>query len=147
MMPTNGNARLQPGADTSDNNADNTAGDCIKQSSKTSIGLHLYNQIFANKRRAGRGPLDRSSLTPPLQYLTELGLLKRKPRGNWAAISCPVHKGGAEKNPSLNISMVDGHFRCMACGVSGGDLVALHRLITGVGFLDAVRDLGGHFHD
>jgi hypothetical protein len=25
--------------------------------------------------------------------------------------------------------------------------VALHRLITGLGFRDAVRDLGGHFHE
>ena len=105
-------------------------------------GLAQYDKLF------GRGrTLDRTSLPTPNQYLTERGLLKRRPRAEWAAIICPVHKGGAEKTPSLSVSMIDGHFRCMACGASGGDLVALHRLITGAGFLEAVRDLGGRFHD
>jgi len=111
-----------------------------------SDGLQIYRRLFARTLGDARRTLDRQSLPPPLQYLTGHGLLKRKPRGEWAAICCPVHKGGTEKNPSLIISMVDGHFRCMACGASGGDLVALHRLITGVGFLAAVRDLGGRFH-
>ena len=38
-------------------------------------------------------------------------------------------------------------FRCHACGVKGGDVIALHRLITGMGFAEAVRDLGGRFHE
>lgn len=95
----------------------------------------------------GNRLLDRQSLPNPLQYLTERELLKLKPRGEWASICCPAHAGGKEKNPSLRVSLTDGHFRCMACGASGGDLIALHRLITGVGFLEAVRDLGGRFHD
>lgn len=110
-------------------------------------GLHLYNQLFSRKPVADRKSLDRGSLPAPLRYLTERGLLKRKTRGEWATIVCPAHKGGAEKNPSLGVSLIDGHFRCHACGVSGGDVVALHRLITGMGFKDAVRDLGGCFHD
>jgi DNA primase len=109
-------------------------------------GLQTYQQLFQRKRNAGRKSLDRESLPIPLKYLTERGLLKRKPKAEWAAIVCPVHKGGAEKNPSLNVSMTDGHFRCHACGASGGDIVALHQLVTGLGFLDAVRDLGGRFH-
>ena len=110
-------------------------------------GLHLYRQLFIRKPGEGKKTVDPHSLPTPVQYLTGRGLLLRKPRAEWAAICCPVHKGGAEKNPSLNVSMVDGHFRCMACGVSGGDIIALHRLITGAGFLAAVRDLGGRFHD
>ena len=110
-------------------------------------GLHLFRRIFTSKPGNGRKTLDRHSLPTPLQYLTERGLLKRKPRAEWAAICCPVHKGGAERNPSLNVNMVDGHFRCMACGASGGDMVALHRLITGASFLAAVRDLGARFHE
>lgn len=108
-------------------------------------GLHLYERLFGHEHR-GR-TLDRGSLPTPLQYLTERGFLKRKPKSEWASICCPVHKGGAEANPSLRVSTVDGHFRCMACGASGGDVVALHRLITGLSFRDAVRDLGGCFHD
>ena len=108
-------------------------------------GLHLYKRIFTPG--VSRNSLDRGSLPTPLQYLAERGLLKGKPRGEGAAIVCPAHKGGAEKNPSLIVSQIDGHFCCMACGVKGGDVVALHRLITGLGFLDAVRDIGGRFHD
>ncbi len=110
-------------------------------------GLDLYTRIFTRKPGAARKSLDRESLPAPLQYLTERGLLKGKPRGEWAAIVCPAHKGGAEKNPSLRVSLTDGHFRCMACGASGGDVVALHRLVTGIGFRDAVRELGGRFDD
>ncbi len=110
-------------------------------------GLRLYQRIFVRKQSDGRKSLNRQSLPTPLQYLTERGLFKGKARSDWAAICCPAHKGGAEKRPSLRVSLVDGHYRCMACGVSGGDVVALHRLITGAGFIDAVRDLGGRFHD
>lgn len=108
-------------------------------------GLRHYQQLFGRYQR-GR-TLDRGSLPTPLQYMTGRGLLKRKPHGESAAIVCPVHKSGTEKNPSLVVSLIDGHFKCMACAASGGDLVALHRLITGMGFLDAVHDLGGRFHD
>lgn len=104
-------------------------------------GLHTY------RHGTGRKSLDRGSLRTPLQYLTERGLLKGKSRGEWVTICCPAHKGGAEQNPSLRVSLTGGHFRCMACGVKGGDVLALHRLITGMSFLDAVRDLGGRFHD
>ena len=95
---------------------------------------------------AVRPSLDRESLPPPLQYLTARNLLPRSPRGDWAAITCPAHKGGDEKTPSLRVNIVDGHFKCLACGAKGGDVLALHRLITGGGFLDAVRELGGRFH-
>ena len=94
-----------------------------------------------------RKQIDRASLPSPLQYLTGRGLLKGKTRGEWVSIRCPVHKAGAEDNPSLRVNLAEGHYKCMACGASGGDLIALHRLITGMGFLDAVRDLGGCFHD
>lgn len=96
---------------------------------------------------SNRKAIDRASLPSPLHYLTGRGLLKGKTRGEWISIRCPVHKAGAEDNPSLRVSLADGHFKCMACGASGGDLIALHRLITGLGFLDAVRDLGGRFHE
>lgn len=110
-------------------------------------GLQLYTRLFTRKLGTFRKSLNHGSLPAPLQYLTERGLLERKPRGEWAAIICPTHKGGAEKNPSLVVSLIDGHFKCMACGASGGDVIALHRLVTGLGFLDAVRDLGGRFDD
>ena len=112
----------------------------------TNHGLALYQQIFGSKTSVARKRLDHESLPTPSQYLTERGLLNGKARGEWAAIICPAHKGGAEQNPSLRVSKVDGHYYCHACGVKGGDIVALHRLISGMGFLEAVRDLGGRFH-
>jgi DNA primase len=98
-----------------------------------------------NNTTLQRRTLVKDSLPTPLHYLTTRELLKRPVRGEWAVITCPSHKGGAEKTPSLSVSLVDGHFRCFACGASGGDVVALHRLITGRKFVDAVRDLGGRF--
>ena len=112
-----------------------------------SRGLQQYKRLFAKERGTTRKTLDRDSLPAPAQYLAHRGLLKGNPRGEWAAISCPVHKGGTESNPSLRVSLVDGHFKCMACGAAGGDLVALHRCITGASFLQAVKDLKGKFHD
>lgn len=107
-------------------------------------GLQAFNRLFQRPDRGGN--IDRESLPTPLQYLAGRHLLQGKPRGGWASIRCPVHKGGGEQHPSMRVSVADGHFRCMACGAKGGDVVALHRLITGLGFRDAVADLGGRFH-
>jgi len=90
--------------------------------------------------------ISRQSLPTPEQYLVQRRLLETTPRGAWASIRCPAHKGGEEQTPSLRVNLKDGHFRCMACGVKGGDIIALHRLLTGRSFLDTVRDLGGRFH-
>ena len=90
---------------------------------------------------------DRGSLPVPARYLWEQGLLAGKIRGEWAAIRCPAHKAGREAHASMRVSLADGHFRCMTCGAKGGDIIALHRLITGAGFVQAVRELGGRFHD
>ena len=109
-----------------------------------SAGLSHYERLF---RQPQQHTLDRSSLPAPAQYLADQGMLARRPRGEWVQVRCPVHKGGDERNPSMRVSMVDGHFRCHACGAKGGDVVALHRLVTGLGFRPAVADLGGRFHD
>jgi DNA primase len=82
-----------------------------------------------------------------LRYLTEHGLLVGKPRAEWALIRCPSHKGGGEAHPSLGISLIDGHFKCHTCEAKGGDIVALHQLRTGLGFREAVIDLGARFND
>ena len=108
-------------------------------------GLHLYRALLGQAHR--KRTLDRQSLPSPLRYLTERGLLNTTPRGEWAAIRCPAHKGGEERHPSLRVNLVDGHFKCHACGAKGGDVLALHRLITRHTFMEAVCDLGGRFHD
>jgi DNA primase len=109
-------------------------------------GLSFYTKLFGAPKHGLRS-LDRQSLPSPLAYLTQRGLVGRRPRGESVAIVCPSHKAGEEAHASMLVSLVDGHFRCMACGVKGGDLIALHRLITGLGFREAVLDLGGRFHE
>ena len=92
--------------------------------------------------------LDRSSLPSPLSYLASAGLRIGRRSGSWIRTCCPIHKGGDEKHPSMSVHISDGHFRCFSCGIKGGDIVALHRLIhPNLGFREAVADLGGRFHD
>lgn len=108
-------------------------------------GLDHYRRLFGSAQR--RSELDRSSLPLPIAYLVQQGLLAAKARGQWASIRCPAHKSGAEAHPSLRVSLTDGHFHCHACGAKGGDILALHRLVTGLGFREAVHNLGGRFHE
>ena len=107
------------------------------------------NFIFDPKRVTDRiwPSIDRSSLPAPLSYLTGAGMRIGKRSGAWINVYCPIHKRGAEKNPSMSVHISDGHFRCFSCGVKGGNIVALHRLITRLGFREAVADLGGRFHE
>jgi hypothetical protein len=109
-------------------------------------GLTHYRRLFGSPARQ-RGDLDRDSLPAPEAYLRKRGWLPKRSSGEWVSIRCPVHKGGDEAHPSLRVSLLDGHFRCHACGASGGDVLALHRLVTGLGFRDAARELGACFHE
>lgn len=70
--------------------------------------------------------------------------IRFKPGPNaWALARCPIHKSGEESNPSFSINLNTGGFFCFACGVKGGDVIALHRLLTGLNFRDAVVALAG----
>jgi hypothetical protein len=91
--------------------------------------------------------LDRSSLPSPLSYLASSGLRIGSRSGEWFSVCCPVHNRGAEKKPSLSVNINSGGFKCFSCGVKGGDIIALHRLITKLGFREAVADLGGRFNE
>ena len=92
-------------------------------------------------------PLVRSSLPSPLSYLHSKGFRIGKRGGEWVRVRCPIHNGGAERNASMSVNKISGGFRCFSCGVKGGDIIALHRLVTGLGFRDAVADLGGRFDE
>ena len=109
-------------------------------------GAEHYRRLFGSQPR-GKRHIDRGSLPTPVRYLRERALLAGKRRGEWASIYCPAHKSGAEAHPSLRVSLGDGHFRCMTCGAKGGDIIALHRLLTGCGFAQAVRELGARLHE
>jgi hypothetical protein len=103
--------------------------------------------VTRDRAMSSRPPLDHASLPKPLDYLHREGFRYDRPRGEWISVCCPVHKNGAERSPSLSVNTKSGGFKCHACGVKGGDIVDLHQLKTGLGFREAVFDLGGSFHD
>ncbi len=90
-----------------------------------------------------RTAIDRAKRVDPAAFLQSRGLLTKRTAGAWASIKCPVHKNGQEAHQSMRVNLRDGHYRCMVCGVRGGDLIALHRLMTGACFTDSVRELAG----
>jgi len=84
------------------------------------------------------GRLDKSRLPSPPDYFECIGL-RLIGKGAWRSALCPFHD---DRQPSLRVQFAQGAFRCMACGAHGGDVLAFHRLRTGLGFVSAARDLG-----
>ncbi len=59
-------------------------------------------------------------------------------RGEWRSIVCPFHD---DRRPSLRMHMQWGSYRCMACGAKGGSVLAFHRQLRGIDFVEAAREL------
>jgi len=81
---------------------------------------------------------ERERLPEPCGYFENAGL-RLIGRGLWRSALCPFH---ADHNPSLRVNSHTGAFRCMACGAHGGDVLAFHRMLHGLSFVQAARDLG-----
>ena len=79
---------------------------------------------------------NRVRLPEPDKYFEGQGLVLIG-KGNWRSAKCPFHD---DESPSLRVH-VGGGFKCMSCGAKGGDVLAFHRLRTGLGFVDAAKDL------
>lgn len=75
--------------------------------------------------------------TPPDYYAQRLQL--KRGANNWARANCPFHE---DSNPSLSVNMITGGYLCHGCGSRGGDVLAFHRQVTGLGFKAAAQDLG-----
>jgi len=80
----------------------------------------------------------RDRLPNPLAYFQQQGL-KLQGCGAWKSALCPFH---ADTSPSLRVRIDTGAFRCMVCGVHGGDVLAFHMLRHGLRFIEAARALG-----
>lgn len=88
-----------------------------------------YRRITMKKR------LDKSKLPSPLEYYqNEFDGLNTK--HEWATVNCCFHD---DNNPSLNINLIHGHFRCFSCGAKGGDLISFHQLKYDLSFIEAVN--------
>ncbi len=83
---------------------------------------------------------DRSLLPTPAKYYShEFPGLKIK--SEWVLVRCCFHE---DRKPSLNISMIDGHFKCHACGTKGCDIISFHRQRYNIGFIATLKGLGVH---
>ncbi len=82
--------------------------------------------------------LNRTLLPRPAEYYKAQGL-KLTGGGEWKNAVCPFHN---DTRPSLRVRLDTGGFRCMVCGAKGGDVLAFHRMITGLPFILACKDLG-----
>lgn len=57
------------------------------------------------------------------------GLTKVQPSGKgFVLATCPVHKGGRERNPSFSVNTYTGSYHCFSCGIKG-DFADLQRLL------------------
>jgi putative DNA primase/helicase len=65
----------------------------------------------------------------------EIGLVGR---GKQRQGPCPIH-GGSD---SLSVNVETGCWFCFSCGAKGGDMLALHQQIHGIGFVEAAQQLG-----
>lgn len=91
-----------------------------------------------NKKSALK--FNRSLLPTPAHYYSrEFPGLKIK--SEWVKVRCCFHE---DQIPSLSISMIDGHFRCFACGAKGHDIIAFHRFRYGLNFIETLKALGAH---
>lgn len=88
-----------------------------------------------------QGHFQRSALPLPLDYYPQ-HLPKLLVRGQWAQTYCPFHKNGQEKHPSLSVNLVEGYFRCFACGIKGSDVLSFHRQYYQLDFKSAAQELG-----
>jgi hypothetical protein len=82
-------------------------------------------------------PLIRERLPEPQAYYEGQDLVLAG-KGAWRTTRCVFH-GGSD---SMRVNLRSGGFCCMAgCGARGGDVLAYHMAVQGLGFIEAARDL------
>lgn len=76
---------------------------------------------------------------PETYYRSRVERLSPRHGNGWAQGCCPFHD---DRNASLSVRLDGerGHWRCFA-GCGSGDLLAFHMRLTGMQFVQAVRDL------
>ena len=93
---------------------------------------------FKSNGKKYKSVFNRNLLPRPGEYYRKQGL-KLIGGGEWKSAICPFHE---DKNPSLRLRLDSGGFRCMACGVHGGDVLAFHMQLYKLKFISAARALG-----
>lgn len=72
-------------------------------------------------------------------YRQEFPQLKSSPKSDWVNVRCCFHD---DRYPSLSINLNFGGFRCFACGVYDGDIIAFHMKRYGLSFIQTVNYFG-----
>ena len=83
----------------------------------------------------------RSNLQPPATYYKKEEI-KLTGRGEWRNALCPFHD---DHQPSLRVNLDRGGFKCMSCGIKGGDILSFHMQRYGLGFIAAAKQLGARW--
>jgi len=91
-----------------------------------------------SNRKKYKSTFNRNLLPRAGEYYRSQGL-KLTGGGEWKSAICPFHE---DKNPSLRVRLDSGGFRCMACDVHGGDVLAFHMQLYKLNFISAARALG-----
>lgn len=78
---------------------------------------------------------------PETYYCARIEKLGARHANGWAQGRCPFHDDGTA-SLSVHLDSPRGGWRCFA-GCGAGDLVSFHMRLTGMGFVEAVRDLVG----
>lgn len=85
---------------------------------------------------------DRERLPDPVEYYHAQGL-RLEGKGKWRTTACLFH-GGSD---SMRLNTASGGYCCMACGASGGDVLAYEIAATGSDFVTAAKTLGAWIED
>jgi len=83
---------------------------------------------------------DKSRLPSAETYFAGVFPKLKKANGDgWTMARCVFHD---DRHPSLSLNVTTGAFKCLACGASGGDVLAFHIRRHNLTFEQAARDLG-----
>ena len=88
------------------------------------------------------GEFLRDRLPDPVGYFDSEGVSLKGP-GRWKSGACGFH-GGSD---SLRVNVQSGAWRCMNCGVKGGDVLAYVMQLHGLDFVTAARSVGAYADD
>jgi hypothetical protein len=106
-----------------------------QKESRPKAAINRFNGFDTNRTH---GRFNKQRLPSPGDYYRALGL-KLTGGGEWRSTQCLIHD---DDRPSLRVRVDTGAFRCMACDARGGDVLAFHRLLHGLDFVAAAKDLG-----
>ena len=98
----------------------------------------MRNRNNARPRSRGVSAFRRECLPDPIQYFQSEGLVLVG-HGEWRSTRCEFHD---DVNPSMRVNIATGAFRCFACGVHGGDVLAYEMARYGIAFREAAERLG-----